>query len=57
MIIWRLRIGCWLPKATDAHREYEIIALQLQQSLCESASMLRYIISCLVGIIERIPKL
>jgi len=52
-----MRIGCWFPKATDAHRKYVIIAFRLQQLLRESAPMLGYIISCLVGIIERIPKL
>jgi hypothetical protein len=53
----RLRICCWLPKATDADREYAIIAFQLQQCLPESAPILRCIISCLVDIIELIPKL
>jgi len=22
--IWRLRIACWIPKATNTHSEYEI---------------------------------
>jgi len=51
-----VRVGCWLPEATVEHREYTIIAFPLQQWLSESTSMLRYIISSLVAIIERIPK-
>ena len=31
-----MRIACWIPKATDTHREYGIlIALPLQQWLGE----------------------
>jgi len=42
MIIWRMRIACWIPKATNAHTGCEIlIALPLQQWLHERASMLR----------------
>ena len=25
MTIWRMRIACWIPKATDAHSEYVIL--------------------------------
>jgi len=47
---WRMRIGCWIPKATDTLSEYVIlIAFPLQKWLHESASILRYIyIACLV---------
>jgi hypothetical protein len=42
-IIRRMRIACWIPKATNAHSEYEIrIAFQQQQWLHERASMLCY---------------
>ena len=41
MTIWRMRIVCWIPKATNTHSEYEIIAFPLQQWLHERASMLR----------------
>jgi hypothetical protein len=42
MTIWRMRIACWIPKATNTHSEYVIlIAFPLQQSLYERASMLR----------------
>jgi len=34
MTIWRMRIACWIPKATDTHSEYVIfIAFPLQQWL------------------------
>ena len=43
MAIWRIRISCWVPKATRTLSEYVIyIALPLQQWLHKSASMLRY---------------
>ena len=43
MAIWRMRIACWIPKATDTHLECVIlISVPLQQWLYESASMLRY---------------
>jgi hypothetical protein len=50
--IWRIRIACWIPKAshTYAHSEYVIrIAFPLQQWLCERVSVSRYtFIACLV---------
>jgi hypothetical protein len=44
MTIWRMRIACWIPEATDRHSEYVIlIALfPLQQWLQERASLLRH---------------
>jgi len=43
MTIWRLRIACWIPKATNTHSEYVIpFAFPLQLWLHEGASMLRY---------------
>jgi hypothetical protein len=43
-------IACWIPKATDMHSEYVILAAYpLQQWLHECASILRYTyITCLV---------
>jgi hypothetical protein len=42
-LIWRMRIACWIPKATDTHSEYAILIIfPLQQCLHESASILRY---------------
>ena len=42
MTIWRMRIACWLTKATNTHSEYVIIiAFPLQQWLHERVSMLR----------------
>ena len=52
MSIWRMRIECWIPKATDTHTEYVIlIAFPQQRWLHERASLLRYTrtyIVCLV---------
>jgi hypothetical protein len=50
MIIWRMRIACWIPKATNTQSEYVmLIACPLQQWLQERVSMLRYtFIACLV---------
>ena len=48
--IRRMRIACWIPKATNTHSEYvTIIVFPLQQWLHESTSMLHYTyIVCLV---------
>jgi len=50
MTIWRMRIACRIPKATNAHSEYVIfIAFLLQQWLHVRASMLCYTyIVCIV---------
>jgi len=41
--IWRMRIACWIPKATNTHSEYVIpTAFPLQRWLQERASMLQY---------------
>ena len=50
MTIWRMRIACWIPKATDTHSECVIfIVFPLEQWLHERASMLRHTyIACLV---------
>ena len=52
MTIWRMRIACWIPKATNTHSEYAlVIAFPLQQWLHERDSILRYkYIACLVWI-------
>jgi len=43
MAIWRMRITCRIPKATNIHSEYvTLIAFPLQQWLHERASMLHY---------------
>jgi hypothetical protein len=43
MTTWRMRISCWILKATNAHSEYVIrIAFPWQKWLSERASMLRY---------------
>jgi len=50
MTIWRMRIACWVHRATNTHSQYVIIiAFPLQQLLHECPSMLRYTcISCIV---------
>ena len=48
--IWRMRIACWITKATNVLSEYVIFffAFPLQQWLRERASVLRYTyIACL----------
>jgi hypothetical protein len=43
MTIWRLRIACWITKATNARSECVIfIAFALQQWLQKRASVLRH---------------
>ena len=42
MTIWRMRIACWITKATKTHSKYVIlIAYPLQQRLHDRAPMLR----------------
>jgi hypothetical protein len=52
MTIWRMRIPCWIPKATETHSKYVIIsAFPQQQWLRERDPVLRYTqIACLVTI-------
>jgi hypothetical protein len=49
MTIWRMRIACWIPKATNTQSKYvTFIAFPLQQWLRERASVLRHTyIACL----------
>jgi hypothetical protein len=43
MTIWRMRIACWITKATNINAEYVIrIAFPPQKWLRQRASMLRY---------------
>jgi hypothetical protein len=50
MTLGRMRIACWIPKATNTHSECVIlIVFLLQQWLYECASVLHYMyIACLV---------
>ena len=42
-IIRRMRVACWITKATDTHSEQVIfIVFAVQQWLCERASVLRH---------------
>jgi len=43
MAVWRMRIACWIPKATNTHSQYTtLIAVPMQQLLHERDSMLLY---------------
>ena len=50
MTIWRMRIACWVTKATNIHLEYVILVdFPIQQWLHEDAPMLRNTyMACLV---------
>jgi len=52
--IWRVRVACCIPKATNAHSEYVIlIAFLLQQWLHERASIPHYAYTaCLVKTVD-----
>jgi len=52
MTIQRMRIACWIPKATNPHSKYVIVVVfPLQKWLQERASMLLYkYIACLVTV-------
>ena len=54
MAIWRMRIACWIPKATNTHSQYVIlIVFPLQQQLHQRAPMLRYRYSaCLAAVLR-----
>ena len=56
MTTLRMRIVCWIPKATDTHSEYVIYCFfPLQQWLHERASILLYTYSaCLVTYLQDI---
>ena len=46
--IWRMRIACWITKATNTRSEYVIlIVFPVQQWLQECASILRYMYNVL----------
>ena len=46
MTKWRMRIVCWIPKATNTHSKYVIlIAFPLQLWLHECALMLRCVVN------------
>jgi len=50
MTMWRMRLACWIPNATETHSEcVTLIAFPLQQLLQQSTSVLRHThVSCLV---------
>ena len=45
----RMRLACWMPKATNTHLKYAIlIAFSLQNCLQECASIIRPYFACLL---------
>ena len=49
-VIWRMRIKCWITKATDTHSEYVIlIAFPWQQWYANELNVVSRYISCLVS--------
>jgi len=43
MTIWRMRITCWIPKATNTHSQYVILtAFPLQQWVIERVNVRLY---------------
>jgi hypothetical protein len=45
--IWRMRMACWIPKATNTHSEYVIlIAFSLQQWFARTYIVLLYSALC-----------
>ena len=50
LTVWRMRIACWMPKATNTHSEYvTLIAFLRQPWLHQGTKTLRYTyIACLV---------
>jgi hypothetical protein len=50
--IWRMRVACWIPKATNTQSGcVTLVTSPLQQWLHEQASVLRYThIACLVQV-------
>jgi hypothetical protein len=37
MLIWRMRIACWIPKAADTHTTYKYILLFHYNNDCTNA--------------------
>ena len=52
IIVWRMRIVCWIPKATNTHTHtiYNTYCFPLQQWLHKRASLLHYAyVACIVA--------
>jgi hypothetical protein len=51
MVIWQMRVACWIPKAKNTHSGFVILlASALQQRLHERASMPHYTYIVLSGL-------
>ena len=52
-IIWRTRISCWIPKASNTHTVYNTHYFSTKQWLHQRSSVLPYMyIACLVTLVE-----
>jgi hypothetical protein len=49
MTVWRMRIACWIPKATNTHLQYIILMLFHCSSGCTSVPQC-YVIRTLPGL-------
>jgi len=47
MAIWRMRIACWMLKATITHSEYVILLFHCNNGCMKAPLFLRYYVSCL----------
>jgi hypothetical protein len=54
--IWRMRIACWIPKATNTQSKYVIHIAFPQQRLRECASMLGYSTSPVVCLLRNLQS-
>ena len=46
MAIWRMRIACWIPKATNTHSEYVTLIASHYNSGCTNAPQCSHCVSC-----------
>jgi hypothetical protein len=37
MRIWRMRVSCWIPKATNTHSEYSIFIASSRKNICKNS--------------------
>ena len=47
MTIWRMRIACWINKATNTHSQYVILIASHCNSGCKNASRCYFTVLCL----------
>jgi len=42
MIIWRMRIACWIPKSANTHSEYAILCFSTATMVARTVFSFRY---------------